>query len=345
MIYVMIDCMAILVLCFTISAMKQIKEDYGEWIRRALVAAILAILANIAIACSFSKTSANVAYAVYFASIDWIIFYLTAFCLGYTEHYKIIRKFSGFAHIVMAADTISIIANLIFGHVFYIYETTNAAGSVFYETGFYIPYYVHLAIDYIALLAAFVAIVYRIFRCYSLYRTKYVMMLCVLLLVVALNVVYMAFGLLLDASVILYAVAGTLIYFSIQKFVPRSLMVASIGRAINDMKEGLILFDMGVFSAILYDQAQAIMIIYVVAGHLIAALLNIVRTVGNKRDGNPGWKIDLAQFIGNIILVALCLIFIKYVEIPVLIYGAGAIYSSVLTMISSCRRTAIVYVQ
>lgn len=108
---------------------------------------------------------------------------------------------------------------------------------------------------------------------------------------------------------------------------------------------GLILFDMGVFSAILYDQAQAIMIIYVVAGHLIAAVLNIVRTVGNKRDGNPGWKIDLAQFIGNIILVALCLIFIKYVEIPVLIYGAGAIYSSVLTIISSCRRTAIVYVQ
>ena len=46
---------------------------------------------------------------------------------------------------------------------------------------------------------------------------------------------------------------------------------------------GLILFDMGVFSAILYDQAQAIMIIYVVAGHLIAAVLNIVRTVGNKR--------------------------------------------------------------
>ena len=108
---------------------------------------------------------------------------------------------------------------------------------------------------------------------------------------------------------------------------------------------GLILFDMGIFSAALFDQAQAIMVIYVVTGHLIAAILNIVRTVGNKRDGNPGWKIDLAQFIGNIILIALCLIFIKHVEIPVFIYCASAIYSSILKIISSCKRSAIVYVQ
>ena len=108
---------------------------------------------------------------------------------------------------------------------------------------------------------------------------------------------------------------------------------------------GLILFDAGMFASALADQAQAVLVIYVVACHLIAAVLNIVRTVGNKRDGNPGWKIDLAQFIGNITLVALCLIFIKHVEIPVYIYCAGVIYTSVLNIISSFKRTAIVYIQ
>ena len=108
---------------------------------------------------------------------------------------------------------------------------------------------------------------------------------------------------------------------------------------------GLLLFDSGVFASALADQAQAILVIYVVACHLIAAVLNIVRTVGNKRDGNPGWKIDLAQFFGNITLVALCLIFIKHVEIPVYIYCAGVIYTSILNIISSFRRTAIVYIQ
>lgn len=108
---------------------------------------------------------------------------------------------------------------------------------------------------------------------------------------------------------------------------------------------GLILFDTGAFASALFDQAQAITIIYVVGCHVIAAGLSIVRTAGNKKDGNPGWKIDLAQAIGNIIQIALCLIFIRHIEITVYIYCLGEIYHSILTIISSSKQTAIVYVQ
>ena len=108
---------------------------------------------------------------------------------------------------------------------------------------------------------------------------------------------------------------------------------------------GLILFDLGAFSTALFDQAQAIMIIYVVGCHVITAGLRFVRAVGNKKDHNPGWKIDFAQGIGNTVLVILCLIFIKHVEIPVYVYCIGTIYSSILNIIASCRKTAIVYVQ
>ena len=66
---------------------------------------------------------------------------------------------------------------------------------------------------------------------------------------------------------------------------------------------GLILFDMGAFALVLIDQAQAITIIYVVGVHLIAAIINIARTVSNKGDGNPAWKIDLAQEKGEIDLL------------------------------------------
>lgn len=108
---------------------------------------------------------------------------------------------------------------------------------------------------------------------------------------------------------------------------------------------GLLMFDIGIFSTSLLDQAQMIMIFYVVAIHLVAAVLNLARAVSNKGDGNPGWKIDLAQGIGNIAQVVLCLIFAGFVAIPVFIYCAGVIYSAVLKIISSCKKTAIVYVQ
>lgn len=108
---------------------------------------------------------------------------------------------------------------------------------------------------------------------------------------------------------------------------------------------GLILFDFGIFALTLIDKATVIMIIYVVVIHLVAGLLGIVRAISNKKDGNTGWKIGLAQGIGNLILVVLCLVFIHHVEIPVFIYGAGVIYSAILKIISSFKRTAIVYVQ
>ena len=108
---------------------------------------------------------------------------------------------------------------------------------------------------------------------------------------------------------------------------------------------GLLLFDFGIFASVLVDQSRFITIIYVISGHLVAGGLGIVRAVSNKGDGNPGWKIDLAQGIGNLILVALCLIFINHVEIPVFIYSAGVIYSAILKIVQSCKRTAIVYVQ
>lgn len=108
---------------------------------------------------------------------------------------------------------------------------------------------------------------------------------------------------------------------------------------------GLVLLDTGVFATLLTEQAQAILIIYVVAAHLVASILNFARAFSNKGDGNPGWKIDLAQGIGNVAQVALCLIFINWVEVPVFIYCGGVIYSAVLKIIQSCKRTAIVYVQ
>ena len=108
---------------------------------------------------------------------------------------------------------------------------------------------------------------------------------------------------------------------------------------------GLFLFDFGVFATSIIDQAQAILIIYIVAVHLVASIVNLIRTIGNKKDGNPGWWIDLAQFIGNVAQVVLCLVFIKHVEIPVYLYCMGEIYSNVIKIISSCKKTAIVYVQ
>ena len=108
---------------------------------------------------------------------------------------------------------------------------------------------------------------------------------------------------------------------------------------------GLFMLDAGIFAGTIYDKATVITILYIAGAHLIGAGLNIVRAVGNRKDNNRGWKTDMAQGIGNIILVVLCIIFMHDVIIPVYIYCVSAIYTAILMLISAFKKTAIVYVQ
>ncbi len=244
--YILVDCIAVLGIYFTVRAVeKNIKESYATWFNKAMIAAIFAIYANILVALSFSFLSAEIAYCLYFASIDWIIYFLVGFCLLYTEHEHALKRMSLPAAIVMSVDSLSILLNHFFEHEFYIFAKHDSSNVIYFQTRFYIPYYIHLAIDYIAILIALFFIVFRLVKSYSVYRVKYVIILTVLLIVIFLNVAYMGFELPMDASVIFYAVAGILIYFSIQRLVPRNLKMSSIERAIDDMNEGLILFDIG----------------------------------------------------------------------------------------------------
>ena len=242
-VYVSVDILAIAVMIFIIPAIRHIRAGYSEWLRRVVITGIVAITANICIALSGGPVIAELSYCLYFSSIDWLIFYLAGFSISYTEHDEWLQRLKPFAASVMGLDSLSIFANLIFKHHFYIFETTNQANVVFYQTGFYPMYYVHLAIDYCAVLLAFLFIILGIRKTYGLYRMKYVIILSVLILIVVLNIIYMTFSLVLDASVIFYALAAFLIYFSVANFVPRSLLITSTDRAVGDMNEGLILFD------------------------------------------------------------------------------------------------------
>ncbi|MBR5407438.1 MAG: response regulator [Lachnospiraceae bacterium] len=242
-IYIAIYCLAILSIVFIIRSLRGTKKHYDRGLEAAMICSVVAIIGNIMIALSPSMAFAGLAYCIYFASIDWIIFFLFGFILSYTEHDVIRNRIRPAVTVIMLADSLSVFLNPFLGHQFYIYENNSIAGTVFYQTGFRPVYYVHLAIDYIVILASLIFIIHGIAKSHSLYRVKYIMMLSVLLLVVALNIIYMTLALVLDASVIFYAVAGALICFSIKTFVPRNLMISSIRHVVDDMNEGLIIFD------------------------------------------------------------------------------------------------------
>ncbi len=242
-VFVTIYVFAIIGLIIIVNLLGKVKEKYEICLRRAMIAAIIAIVANIFVALSVNETMAVIAYCCYFASINWILFFLCGFCLSYVEYFIAYRRLKFPGLFLMLVDSVSIILNLFFHHHFTVFESAGKDGAVFFLTNFNWSYYWHLALDYFVIFTALLFISYKTVKSYSFYRTKYLSILASLILVVFLNLVYMVFSLVLDASVVFYAIAGWLVYISIRHIVPRNLTITTIGRAVDDMKEGIIIFD------------------------------------------------------------------------------------------------------
>jgi len=108
---------------------------------------------------------------------------------------------------------------------------------------------------------------------------------------------------------------------------------------------GIFMFDLGVFAMTIYSEAKAVILIYLTAGHAISGVIDIVRSIRNRKDGYSSWRTDMIQGIGNILIALICVIFVGSIDILVYVYCLGLIYLAVIRIIRAFRKSAIVYIQ
>ncbi len=224
-------------------SIRKIKAYYRKWLLFTALFASIGMIANIFIAYAMDPLMAEISYCVYFSSIDYIIMFLCGFIALYTGHLKIRKALVIPVRIILLLDNISLFLNLAFKHQFDIYEYKNRYGVVFYLTNLKPVFNIHLMIDYVMILVALVFVIIKLFKSYSYYRNKYFSILFVVLLIVALNAVYMMFSLPLDASVLFYPIGLVLITYFTEKRVPRAIRSSVMRSAVQVMTEGLILID------------------------------------------------------------------------------------------------------
>ncbi len=107
---------------------------------------------------------------------------------------------------------------------------------------------------------------------------------------------------------------------------------------------GLILFDLGSFTASMTQFSQIYVICYLVVIHMFNGLIDVLRALEAKRFESSSWKFNISSGIFNIIIGLSCIVFINSTSIAVYIYSAGLIYSAITRIISSFRKTAVVYI-
>lgn len=224
---------------------KSIEIPNIAWLRRVLIAAVTAEFANLFIAVSTSSLEAELSYSLYYASLDWAIFFLMLFIRSYIRQQDtLFKKVQVYIYLGLTIlDTIQLMANAFYHHVFTVEQQRWITGEWFYMPSHRTSYTVHLILDYVAIATIFLILIRESIKAVSFYRRKYLAVIGVIGLIVVLNGVYMLLRLPTDWSVLLYSVAAFLLGYFTSEFTPKMLKSSAISQTLYKLGEGIILFD------------------------------------------------------------------------------------------------------
>ena len=195
---------------------RTLKSEDGMLFRHTLVSTIIVNLLYIGTILSSRLIIAKWVYAVYFASIDVMLFFLM------NTFYSLIRGtndnvfFSAIKKVLTIAVIIDIIlqlSNPITGIEVSFYKVSSPL--LFWDFHSHPLYKVHLSICYLIILVSFAALFYRSSTLPKLYRAYYERMMVGILLVVLLNAVYLLLKdiVVIDISVAFYSFLGYFVYW------------------------------------------------------------------------------------------------------------------------------------
>ncbi len=108
---------------------------------------------------------------------------------------------------------------------------------------------------------------------------------------------------------------------------------------------GILFFDLGIITASLTSVPYIYVLLYLVVVHGFSGGVQILRTLEAKNNGSPNWKLKFCHGIIDISLAIICIIFIKNLDVTVIIYGIGIMYSAIMKIISACRRSALIVIE
>ncbi|MBO6137969.1 MAG: hypothetical protein J6O71_05080 [Lachnospiraceae bacterium] len=107
----------------------------------------------------------------------------------------------------------------------------------------------------------------------------------------------------------------------------------------------IFLLDLGGFTLTLADIPRVFILLYLLTIYAGSGVIHLLRGIEAKRQQSPAWRRSIVAGASSIIIAALCIIFRGNNKYVVWFFSAGIIYSGVIRIVNSLRKTAIVYIQ
>ncbi|MBQ9060633.1 MAG: DUF308 domain-containing protein [Firmicutes bacterium] len=149
-----------------------------------------------------------------------------------------------------------------------------------------------------------------------------------------------------DAYVVIITVLGlSLVVDGVRKLVVFAKMARHMVGGRSILYRAVITLDIGLFTLSMNHVPAIILVMYLAGIHGFAGIIDILRAAESRKLQAPRWKLEMSTGLVNVIMALLCLVFLKQVEVAVVIYSVGLIYSGLIRIIQAFRRTAVIYIQ
>lgn len=234
----------LIILFFTISKSYLSQKSIAKTLRKVLLAAVVATIANMVVIIPVSETVCMFAHSVFFVGMNWVMYYMMAFVMEYTNSENLMKHGPFIFGALLLADSVSMVCNFFTHHAFTATEMILDDGEVFYRLNYRQPYHVHLAITNLLIVLAIISLVVKIAKTPRIYRSKYVFILIILVFVGIADTIYVFFGGIIDVSIIGFAAGGVLMYYMSVIYVPKGLVDRLFTMVVHDMMDGVLLFDL-----------------------------------------------------------------------------------------------------
>ena len=230
-------------LLFCIAKAKKNDRRIAVVVRKLLSVGFAAVLANIVIVLTSDKNVCMVAYSVFFACIDWLLYFMFCFALefcGSADRKYVIRPLWW---VILTFDSLSMLGNIFLHHAFDCKPIVTEYEEVYFRPVGYGFYGVHLTISYLLVVFTFAILIHKAIVTSEIYREKYLLVLVILGFIVIGDATYVFTDEKVNVSIVSFALGGMMIYYYAVVFVPKELMKRTLTLVVQDMSDAVFILD------------------------------------------------------------------------------------------------------
>ena len=236
--------LSMLILSYLVPKARASREDTARALSRLLVSLAVAVFSSLVLILVPVGTAAKLVATCYYLSMSWVCFFLLLFIAEYTGH---ITTNPSARHILLgllAIDNLSTLANLYFGHMFYIVEGTYGTEPFAVARNLFPAFAAHAFFLYVMIAISIFFLVRRLIKAPKEYTVKYMMPLVTLVIVVLWNFLFIfREENIINRSVFGYAIMGVLLYYFTIVHAPNTLQERILSRVVDELEEGVAFLD------------------------------------------------------------------------------------------------------